>query len=457
MFQTCTVAACRLGKLRVIRPIASIHGTGLVAIVLCALAASPAAANQLRFSNTWGSSGTSNGQFDAPSGAALGPNGNVYVVDRNNHRVQVFTSAGSFASAWGSFGTGNGQFDEPRGVAVDAGGFVYVTDFNNNRVQKFTSTGSYVTQWGVEGIDNGQFKGPWGIAVDTNGFVYVTEDGLPQKRVQKFTSAGVYVTKWGSGPGSGNGEFANARGISVSADGIVYVCDTFNDRVQRWTTTGTFLGIWGTSGGGNGQFSLPTGVACRGPLVYVVETQNNRVQIFSSNGTYLSKIGTSCNLATSQGCVDPDGGGPRVLGDGQFWNPLGLAVDPADNVFVVDTGNNRMEKFGRMPTSDVPRENSLLDSFGISPNPTPDVAWVRFALPTSAGGRARYGVEARVFDISGRLVRELYAGEMDGGEHVLYWDGTAPGGATMGPGVFFLRVGVNGSLQRSVKIVRLGH
>ena len=451
MFQT---QAGRVGRSG---PGPRVFAASLSLLVALAFAHAPCAtANTMRFATTWGSLGTSNGQFDEPSGTAVGPNGNVYVVDRNNHRVQMFTSAGSFVSGWGGFGTGNGQFDEPRDVAVDAGGFVYVADFNNNRVQKFTSAGVYVTQWGGEGIGNGQFKGPRGIAVDTNGFVYVTEDGLPTKRVQKFTNAGAYVTQWGTF-GSGQGQFASPRGIAVSADGFVYVSDTLNDRLEKFTTAGTLVSIWGSSGSGNGQFFSPIGVACRGPLVYVVDSENHRVQVFSSNGTFLSKVGSLCNLATSQGCVDPDGGGPLHLGDGQLNMPRGIAVDAADNAYVADSGNNRMEKFVRAKTSDVPGEGSLLDSFGISPNPTPDAAWVRFALPAAGDGSARYGVDARVYDISGRLVRQLFAGEMDGGEHVLYWDGTAPGGEPTGAGVFFLRIGVNGSLQRSVKIVRLAH
>ncbi|MGE5529598.1 MAG: 6-bladed beta-propeller, partial [Patescibacteria group bacterium] len=103
------------------------------------------------------------------------------------------------------------------GVAVDAAGNVYVADSYNHRVQKFTSGGTYLTQWGGEGSGNGQFKYPHGIAVDAAGYVYVTD--RDNRRVQKFTADGAYITQWG------DGLFTIPEAIAVSADGRVYVAD----------------------------------------------------------------------------------------------------------------------------------------------------------------------------------------------------------------------------------------
>jgi len=58
-----------------------------------------------------------------------------------------------------------------------------------------------------------------------------------------------------------------------------------------------------------------------------------------------SRLVFFCNIATSAGCVDPDGAGPLALGDGQFNSPRGIAVDISRNVFVTDEGNNRIQKF----------------------------------------------------------------------------------------------------------------
>ena len=65
--------------------------------------------------------------------------GNVYVTDRDNHRIQKFDSTGAFLAEWGGFGTTDGQFDTPLGLIVDGAGNVYVSDTNNDRIQKFAS------------------------------------------------------------------------------------------------------------------------------------------------------------------------------------------------------------------------------------------------------------------------------------------------------------------------------
>jgi DNA-binding beta-propeller fold protein YncE len=80
--------------------------------------------------------GAGNGQFNRPQGIAVDRNGNVFVADTGQDRIQKFTSTGTFLATWGSTGTQNGQFDIPFGVAVDGDGNVFVGDFNN-RIQKF--------------------------------------------------------------------------------------------------------------------------------------------------------------------------------------------------------------------------------------------------------------------------------------------------------------------------------
>ena len=132
--------------------------------------------------------------------------GNVYVADYGNHRIQKFTSGGTYMTQWGTLGTGNGQF-QSLGVAVDGSGNVYVADSYNNRIQKFTSSGTYLTQWGTSRQRERAVLRPYGVAVDGSGNVYVADTG--NNRIQKFTSGGTYLTQWGT-HGSGHGQF-NAR------------------------------------------------------------------------------------------------------------------------------------------------------------------------------------------------------------------------------------------------------
>jgi DNA-binding beta-propeller fold protein YncE len=78
-------------------------------------------------------------------------NGNVYVTDMKNHRIQKFDANGNFIMAWGSEGEADGQFKNHAGVAIDSDNNVYITDQNNGRIQKFTSGGQFITMWGSPG------------------------------------------------------------------------------------------------------------------------------------------------------------------------------------------------------------------------------------------------------------------------------------------------------------------
>ena len=92
---------------------------------------------QFQFLSKWGSQGSGDGQLNFPDGIAVDEAGNVYVADRDNHRVQKFGADGRFLLTWGSEGGGDGQFDRPRYVAVDGAWNVYVSDSGNHRVQVF--------------------------------------------------------------------------------------------------------------------------------------------------------------------------------------------------------------------------------------------------------------------------------------------------------------------------------
>lgn len=278
------------------------------------------------FVTKWGSFGTGDGQFNTPMGVAIDTQGNVLVVEYSNHRVQRFSSSGTFLYKWGSYGTGNGQFFFPTAVAVDYSNNVYVSE-NGNCVKKFTPGGFFVTKWGTLGSGDGQFNNPAGIAVDIkNGDVVFVSD-FSNYRIQKFTSSGIFLAKWGT-YGSGDGQFSGPTGIAVNNSGDVYVVDGYNHRIQKFTSNGTFLAKWGSQGSGDGQFKNPAGVATDSwGNVYVADANNKRIQKFTSNGTFMTKWG-------SEGA-----------GDGQFGSPDGIAVDSYGYVYVSDIQNQCIQKF----------------------------------------------------------------------------------------------------------------
>ena len=347
------------------------------------------------FTTCWGSQGTGDGQFDSPRGIAVSSTGAVYVADTYNHRIQAFSRQGATPTPtlpesyrvdriWGTQGTGEGQFNDPCGVAVDHGGNVYIPDRGNHRVQTFTSNGTYITQFGSSqvtwspraiAVDNASTAyitndstnlidrlsadgtltrlqqelanmtaRIQGIAVDNARNLYVTDSGT--NTVQRLDPNGAFVSLiGGSLGGSALGQFSNPGGIAVDGTGTIYVADTDNGRIQTFGPNGTFESIFGGLGfPAFGPFTRPEGVAVDDANnVYVTDTGNNRVLKFDSNGTPLAQIGGSEGAGSTRGA-----------GVGQFNRPTGVAIDRAGNVYVADSGNNRIHKFVRVGATPTP-------------------------------------------------------------------------------------------------------
>ena len=127
---------------------------------------------------------TSPGDFAAPTNVAVDKDGNLYVTDTLNDRVEVFDADGAFIRTWGKNGDGPGYFTRPKGIAVDCDGHVWVADANTNRVQIFTPEGNLRLVFGGFGWLPGQFQALAGITIDKNNRVFTSEQYLG--RVQMF-------------------------------------------------------------------------------------------------------------------------------------------------------------------------------------------------------------------------------------------------------------------------------
>ena len=85
----------------------------------------------------FGKKGSGDGELNWPSSVSIDSDDVVYVTERDNHRVSMFTCKGQFLRSFGTKGEGRGQFNKPRGIAVDRDRLVYVSDTDNNRIQIF--------------------------------------------------------------------------------------------------------------------------------------------------------------------------------------------------------------------------------------------------------------------------------------------------------------------------------
>lgn len=118
---------------------------------------------------------TDPGLFSMPEGVAVDKEGNVYVTDTFNNRVEIFDADGKFISAFGQNGDGPADLERPKGIAVDSDGHVWVVDAAQNLVKVFNQQGRLLIYFGGQGYYPGQFMGPWGIAITPTNKVIVSE------------------------------------------------------------------------------------------------------------------------------------------------------------------------------------------------------------------------------------------------------------------------------------------
>lgn len=173
--------------------------------------------------------------FHYPTNVALSTTGELYITDGyGNARVHKFAPDGKLLFSWGEPGTGPGQFRLPHGIAIDREGDVYVADRENSRVQRFTADGKFVSE--LTGIAR-----PCQVAFDSAGNLFVAEVGYragmwpgtvaPEKnptggRVSVFDRTGKLLARWGGGDNpTAPGDFFAPHDVRIDSRGDVYVAE----------------------------------------------------------------------------------------------------------------------------------------------------------------------------------------------------------------------------------------
>jgi DNA-binding beta-propeller fold protein YncE len=232
-----------------------------------------------------GGSGTDKGQFDAPTGIAVDPNGNILVADTNNGRIQKFSPTGHFLGTLRIKGIGYGQLGAPNGIAVDRGGNIYVADASRHVVEKLAPDGTIIDEW--KGPDAG-FYGPRRIAIGPDESVYVVDQG--RTRIVKFSSDGQVLTTWGSS-GSGDGQFNDHTSVAVDpTSNKVYVADPRNRRIQVFDSNGKFLTKWSVPEWGRPYGFEDLIVDAKIGRLYASSANMNTVLIFDFNGNRIGSL-----------------------------------------------------------------------------------------------------------------------------------------------------------------------
>ncbi len=189
---------------------------------------------------TWGEDrvgGDDREHFNKPTDVAVLADGSFYVSDGYvNSRVVKFSADGKYQFEWGRKGGGPGEFVIPHGIAIDAAGNVYVADRQNDRIQIFTPDGKFLAQW-----KNPAFGRPYGLRIGRDGLVYIADGGEQptapphRSKLTVLTLEGKVVTSFGRW-GNSDGQFQMAHDLGLAPDGSIYVGDINGQRVQklRW-------------------------------------------------------------------------------------------------------------------------------------------------------------------------------------------------------------------------------
>ncbi len=310
--------------------------------------------------------------FNNPAALAVNAAGELYIAESG--RVRKVDASGTITTVAGG---GSSRDDgvaatsanlEPTALAVNAAGDLYILSRSRVRKVSLSSGGGgiqggprnieTVAGTGVEafGGDGGpaaaaQLVQPTAVAVDAAGNLYVAD--FSGHRVRKMDAAGVITTAAGTGTSDYRGDYGPATsaniffpfGVAVDSVGNLYVADTGNHSVRKVDRAGVITTVAGTGFagyGGDGGPALSASLAS--PFGVAVDGVGN-LYIADTGNQRVRRVDLSGNISTVVGT-----GSAAFAGDGgpaasaALANPLGVAVDGAGNVYIADTDNQRVRR-----------------------------------------------------------------------------------------------------------------
>ncbi|HTW66367.1 MAG TPA: hypothetical protein VME17_17210 [Bryobacteraceae bacterium] len=308
-------------------------------------------------------------ELDFPGALAIDAAGNLYIADEYNARIRKVTPGGIISTVAGNGTVGyagdgglaiSAELSIITGVAADSAGNIYAADNLNDRIRKITAAGVIGTLAG-----NGKFRYvgdgglatsaslnyPSSVAVDPLGNISIAD--VYNDRVRTVTSGGIIGTSAGNGtvqfsgdggPGPQAGLFL-PFGVAVDAAGDIFVADTDHARIREVTSGGIINtiagdGIYGNSGDGgpaaNAELDLPVAITTDGSgNLYIADNQNHRIRKVAPGGIISTVAGNG-----TQGYAGD--GGAAI--NAELSLPTGVAVDPSGNLFIADSGNDRIRR-----------------------------------------------------------------------------------------------------------------
>jgi streptogramin lyase len=264
----------------------------------------------------FGEPGTGPNQLKSPRGVAVDPQGDVYVVDTDNVRIEKLDPSGKLLTAWGAKGDGPDQFQEPVDLVVDPDGNVDVLDSTTGWVKRFSPDGKFVAQFGGPSLATYH---PRAIAVDAAGNLFIADAG--NSHVDELSATGAVLQKFGD-HGTAPGQLIEPVGVAVGADGSIWVADTGTNRLTHFDSTFHFVQAW----------PIPKATSVLGPkvliaadqTVYVTDPEGQRAIHFDATGQPTDQVGAA----------------------GELRHPVGIREDASGHLFIADADAGRVFEYG---------------------------------------------------------------------------------------------------------------
>lgn len=174
------------------------------------------------------------------SGLAIDGKNQVWLFNKGEDPVQVYTTDGDFVRTWGK-----GDFKDPHQLRIDPEGNIWLADFGLHVVRKYTPEGKLLLTLGTlgeKGEDDKHFNQPTDMAVTKKGDIFVT-DGYGNRRIVHFDKDGKFVKAWGT-YGSGKGQFVLPHAIALDSKELLYVADRNSGRIHVFEQSGAPVDVW---------------------------------------------------------------------------------------------------------------------------------------------------------------------------------------------------------------------
>ncbi|MBN2355701.1 NHL repeat-containing protein [candidate division KSB1 bacterium] len=274
------------------------------------------------FVYAFGAEGDKPGEFRQPMGIDIDANGNVYVVDTGNHRVQRFNNKGVFLSMIGGFGWSREQLQRPMDVCASNGLDVFVADYENRRIERFDKDLHWIStyQSNPETEEKLTLGFPQSIALSRHGDLFVVD--AENRRILKLNTLREAEMSFGDYDW-GEGALLSPAQIEISLDDRIFVADQNAGRVMVYDYFGNYIQTIG-----QGVLKEPRGICMNpaGSLICVTDPVQDQVFVFTVAGRRLCAIG---GLGSKFGALD---------------NPTDVALHK-NLLFITEGNNHRVQVF----------------------------------------------------------------------------------------------------------------